>query len=166
MRFMNTILSKDRWKEFAKSIFSWKWSVEIIMGLEIIGAVTGYWFMTEYEPDSVLTANYKAVQANQEKVREELDRMSTAKEEDMHVLEGMTILMSSLPEQVKLREITIGDFHNGDWIVVEAVSEDRGAMESYLGTLRQNPSFEEMRIADTDNGVRIKVPMPEGFIWH
>ena len=135
-----------------------------ILGVEMLGIALGYLLMKGYEPGSVLAADYEAVIENQGMVRTELDRIEAARAEDLHMLEALTGLMSAMPEQVKLREITIGDFHNGDWIVAEAVSDDRAAMENYLGTLRQ--SFEEMRIADTEAGVRITVPMPEGYIWH
>ena len=166
MRYLKYILLQGGWRDLAGRFCKMKWVVGGILGVEILGIALCYWQIRNYNPDSVLKADYEAVIENQDKVRDELNRLETSKEEDLYVLEAMTGLMSALPEQVKLREITIGDFHNGDWIVLEVASDDMCAIENYLGTLRQNPKFEEMRIADTDAGVRVTVPMPEGFIWH
>jgi hypothetical protein len=35
-----------------------------------------------------------------------------------------------------------------------------------MSILRKSPGFEEMRVEDNAAGVKITVPMPEGFIWH
>ena len=70
-----------------------------------------------------------------------------------------------MPEQVKCRHITIGNFHNGDWIVMEVDAAERNMLESYLSSLRRTPNFAAMRVEDLVNGVRITVPMPEGFVW-
>ena len=159
------VLARNRWRKAIYLLGSWRSLIALVLMMEVTGIAVGCWLMKTNEPGSVLMADYEAVAKNQEIVRTELDRLRTAREEDLHVREAMAVLMAALPEQVKLKDITIGDFHNGDWIVLEAVSKDRGAIESYMSTLRKNPGFEEMRIEDTNAGVRITVPLPEGFIW-
>lgn len=159
------VVARNRWRKAIYLLGSWRSLIALVLMMEVIGIIVGCWLMKTNEPGSVLAADYEAVAENQEKVRMELDRLRAAREEDLHVREAMAVLMAVLPEQVKLKDITIGDFHNGDWIVLEAVSKDRGAIESYLSTLRKKPGFEDIRIEDTDAGVRITVPMPEGFIW-
>lgn len=159
------VLARNRWKRTIHRLGSGIDLVAVILVLELVGIAVGWWLMEAYEPEAVLASDYGAMKEHQEQVRVEFDRLAVAKEEDLHIREAMTMLMVALPEQVKLKEITIGNFHNGDWLVTEAVSADNAALESYISTLRQNPGFEEMRIEDTNVGVKITVPMPEGFKW-
>lgn len=159
------VLARNRWRKAIYRLGSWRNLIALVLMLEVTGIAVGCWLLKTNEPGSVLAADYEAVAENQEKVSMELDRLRAAREEDLHVREAMMVLMAALPEQVKLMDITIGDFHNGDWIVIEAVSTDRGAMESYMSILRKSPGFEEMRVEDNAAGVKITVPMPEGFIW-
>ena len=159
------VLARNRWKRVIQRLSSGKNLVAMIIVLELAGIAAGWCLLESNTPGSALATDYKATIEHQEEVRGELDRLAIAKEEDLHIRKAMTVLMSALPEQVKLKEITLGNFHNGDWIVTEAVSEDNTALESYISNLRQSPGFEDMRIEDTSTGVRITVTMPEGVKW-
>ena len=132
--------------------------------LEIIGIV-GMLRLNNSISNVQLEEDYQRYMANHDAVITELNRIELARQEDLKPVEALSFMLMVMPEQVKCRHITIGNFHNGDWIVMEVDAAERNMLESYLSSLRRTPNFAAMRVDDLVNGVRITVPMPEGFVW-
>ena len=109
--------------------------------------------------------DYQRYVSNREAVITELNRLEVARQEDIKPMEALSAMIMNMPQQVKCRHVTIGNFHNGDWIVMEVESGEKGVVEDYLSVLRKNQYFSGMRIEDIKDGVRVTVPMPEGFRW-
>lgn len=132
--------------------------------LEIIGIVGMLWLNNSISNEQ-LEEDYQRYMANHDAVITELNRIELARQEDLKTVEALSSMLMVMPEQVKCRHITIGNFHNGDWIVMEVDAAERNMLERYLGNLRRTPNFAAMRVEDLMNGVRITVPMPEEFLW-
>ena len=132
--------------------------------LEIIGIVGMLW-LNDSVSNGQMEEEYQRYMANHDAVITELNRIEMARQEDLKPVEALSSMLMVMPEQVKCRHITIGNFHNGDWIVMEVDAAERNMLESYLSSLRRTPNFAAMRVEDLVNGVRITVPMPEGFVW-
>ena len=132
--------------------------------LEIIGIVGMLWLNNSISNEQ-LEEDYQRYMANHDAVITELNRIELARQEDLKPVVALSSILMVMPEQVKCRHITIGNFHNGDWIVMEVDAAERNMLESYLSSLRRIPIFGAMRVEDLMNGVRITVPMPEGFLW-
>ncbi len=132
--------------------------------LEIIGIVGMLWLNNSIS-NVQLEEDYQRYMVNHDAVITELNRIELARQEDLKPVEALSSMLMVMPEQVKCRHITIGNFHNGDWIVMEVEAAERNMLESYLSSLRRTPNFGAMRVEDLVNGVRITVPMPEGFLW-
>ena len=112
-----------------------------------------------------LEEDYQRYMVNYDAVITELERIELARQEELKPVEALSSMLMVMPEQVKCRHITIGNLHNGDWIVMEVDAAEHNMLESYLSSLRRIPNFVSMRVEDLENGVRITVPMPEGFLW-
>ena len=132
--------------------------------LEIIGIAVMMW-LNHSTSNEQLEEDYQRYMANHGAVITELNRIELARQEELKPVEALSSMLMVMPEQVKCRHITIGNFHNGDWIVMEVDAAERNMLESYLSSLRRIPIFGAMRVEDFMNGVRITVPMPEGFLW-
>ncbi|SFA70725.1 hypothetical protein SAMN05216587_101212 [Selenomonas ruminantium] len=132
--------------------------------LEIMGIVVMQW-LNNSTSNEQLEENYQRYMANHDAVITELNRIELARQEDLKPVEALNSMLMVMPEQVKCRHITIGNLHNGDWIVMEVDTSERNMLESYLSSIRRTPNFAAMRVEDLVNGVRITVPMPEGFVW-
>ena len=132
--------------------------------LEIIGIVGMLWLNNSISNEQ-LEEDYQRYMANHDAVITELNRIELARQEDLKPVVALSSILMVMPEQVKCRHITIGNFHNGDWIVMEVDAAERNILESYLSNLRRTPNFGAMRVEDLVNGVRITVPTPEGFLW-
>ena len=132
--------------------------------LEIIGIAVMLW-LNNSTSNEQMEENYQRYMANHDAVITELNRIELARQEDLKPVETLSSMLMVMPEQVKCRHITIGNYHNGDWIVMEVDAVERNILESYLSSLRRTPNFGAMRVEDLVNGVRITVPMPEGFLW-
>ena len=132
--------------------------------LEIIGIVGMLWLNNSIS-NVQLEEDYQRYMINHDAVITELNRIELARQEDLKPVEAISSMLIVMPEQVKCRHITIGNFHNGDWIVMEVDAAEHNILESYLSNLRRTPNFGAMRVEDLVNGVRITVPMPEGFLW-
>ncbi len=132
--------------------------------LEIIG-VAGMLWLNYSISNEQLEEDYQRYMTNHDAVITELNRIELARQEDLKPVEALSSMFMVMPEQVKCRHIIIGDFHNGDWIVMDVDAAERNLLESYLSNLRRTPNFVAMRVEDFENGVRITVPMPEGFLW-
>ena len=132
--------------------------------LEIIGIVGVLWLNNSIS-NVQLEEDYQRYMINHDAVITELNRIELARQEDLKPVEAISSMLIVMPEQVKCRHITIGNFHNGDWIVMEVDAAEHNILESYLSNLRRTPNFGAMRVEDLVNGVRITVPMPEGFLW-
>ena len=135
-----------------------------IILLEIIGIAVILW-LNNSTSNEQLEEDYQRYMINHDAVITELNRIELARQEDLKPVEAISSMLIVMPEQVKCRHITIGNFHNGDWIVMEVDAAEHNILESYLSNLRRTPNFGAMRVEDLVNGVRITVPMPEGFLW-
>ena len=139
-------------------------AVGAVILLEILG-IAGMLWLNDRVSNGPLEEDYQRYMANHDAVITELNRIELARQEDLKPVEALSSMLMVMPEQVKCRHITIGNFHNGDWIVMEVDAAERNMLESYLSSLRRTPNFAAMRVEDLVNGVRITVPMPEGFVW-
>lgn len=132
--------------------------------LEVMGIACTVWLKAGAE-NKANNEEYLQYVDNREAVITELNRLEVARQEDIKPMEALSAIVMTMPQQVKCRRVTIGNFHNGDWIVMEVESGEKGAIEDYLSMLRKNQYFSGMRIEDIKDGVRVTVPMPEGFLW-
>lgn len=136
----------------------------MVIAMEIAG-IAGMAWLNKGAANKDMETDYQRYMANQEAVITELNRIELAKQEDLKPMEALSSMLLVMPEQVKCRHITIGNFHNGDWIVMELEAGEPDILEKYLSSLRKNQYFTGMRIADINDGVKVTVPMPEGFLW-
>lgn len=135
-----------------------------VIGLELMVIAFAVWLNAGAD-NKADNEEYQRYVGNREAVITELNRLEVARQEDIKPMEALSAMVMTMPQQVKCRHVTIGNFHNGDWIVMEVESREKGAVDDYLSTLRKNQYFSGMRIEDMKDSVRVTVPMPEGFLW-
>ena len=152
-------------RALAKYIWHHKQAIFVgIILLEIIGIVGMTGLSTSLE-NGPLAEDYQRYMVNHDAVITELNRIELAQQEDLKPMQVLSSILMVMPEQVKCRHITVGNIHNGDWIILELETVDRNQLERYLSSLRRRPNFGTMRVEDLKDGARITVPMSEGVLW-
>lgn len=139
-------------------------AVGAVILLEIIGIAVMLW-LNDSISSGKLEEDYQHYMANHDAVITELNLIELARQEDLRPVEALSSILMVMPEQVKCRHITVGNIHNGDWIILELETVDRNQLERYLSSLRRTPNFGTMRVEDLKDGARITVPEPEGVLW-
>ena len=139
-------------------------AVGAVILLEIIGTAVMLW-LNDSISSGKLEEDYQHYMANHDAVITELNLIELARQEDLRPVEALSSILMVMPEQVKCRHITVGNIHNGDWIILELETVDRNQLERYLSSLRRTPNFGTMRVEDLKDGARITVPKPEGVLW-
>ena len=139
-------------------------AVGAVILLEIIGTAVMLW-LNDSISSGKLEEDYQHYMANHDAVITELNLIELARQEDLRPVEALSSILMVMPEQVKCRHITLGNIHNGDWIILELETVDRNQLERYLSSLRRTPNFGTMRVEDLKDGARITVPKPEGVLW-
>ena len=94
-------------------------TVEAVILLEII-VVAGMLWLNYSISNEQLEEDYQRYMTNHDAVVTELNRIELARQEDLKPEEALSSMLMVMPEQVKCRHIIIGDFHNGDWIVMDS----------------------------------------------
>ncbi len=145
-----------------KSLLAGNRPMFFMTGIMAIEAAIAGVFFTRGIPQELLD-RHEVASKEMEAVETELSRIETQEKESRRPLEAMSAMLMMKPEDVDYRMITIGDFHDGDWIHMTLTSKNADSIARYVEVLAANDSFRGIRRTrafKTGNQISWEVAIP------
>ncbi len=139
-----------------------KRSMVFMTGIMMVEAAIASMFFIKEIPHAVLES-HEAASKEMEAVERELSRIEAHDEESRRPLEALSAMLMMKPKDVDYQVITIGDFHDGDWIHMTLTSKDVDAIARYVDVLAANDAFHDIRrieASEAENQISWKMAIP------